>query len=135
MNQSLLNVSLVVREYDEAIAYFTRKLGFVLSEDTCIPEQEKRWVVVTPPGSSGAGIVLARAATPDQEDRIGNQTGGRVSFFLGTDDVWRDYTRMKSAGVLFVREPSERDYGTVAVFQDLYGNRWDLLQENRGEAR
>ena len=129
MVQSLLNVSLVVRDYDEAIAFFTGKLGFKLLEDTYIPEQEKRWVVVAPPGSNGAGIVLARASTSEQEGRIGNQTGGRVSFFLGTDDFWSDYERLKQAGVTFVSEPREEPYGTVAVFEDLYGNRWDLLQE------
>ena len=130
MAQSLLNVSLVVRDYDEAIAFFTEKLGFKLSEDTYIPEQEKRWVVVVPPGSNGTGIVLARASTPEQEGCIGNQTGGRVSFILGTDDFRSDYERLKQAGVYFVSESREETYGTVAVFEDLYGNRWDLLQEN-----
>ena len=127
-NQVLVKVSLVVREYDEAIEYFTAKLGFSLSEDTYVPEQGKRWVVVAPPGSGGTEIVLARAATPEQERCIGNQTAGRVAFFLGTDDFWRDYDRMKSAGVAFVRAPSEQSYGIVAVFEDLYGNRWDLVQ-------
>jgi uncharacterized glyoxalase superfamily protein PhnB len=99
-----------------------------VTEDTCVPEQNKRWVVVSPPGSAGSGILLARASTPQQEDHIGNQTGGRVFLFLYTNDFWRDYESMKSKGVVFVRDPKEQPYGIVAVFKDLYGNQWDLLQ-------
>ena len=127
MKQSLAHVSLVVRDYDEAIAFFTTKLGFSVVEDTFIPEQNKRWVVVAPPGSSGTNILLARAASPAQEHAIGNQTGGRVAFFLQTDDFWRDYKAMLSKGVKFSGEPRKEAYGTVAVFADLYGNLWDLL--------
>lgn len=129
MKQSLSHVALVVRDYDEAIAFFVGTLGFSLLEDTFQPEQNKRWVVVAPPGSSGgAALLLARAATPEQAAFIGNQAGGRVFLFLGTDDFWRDYRRMVAAGVTFVRPPAEQPYGTVAVFEDLYGNRWDLVQ-------
>jgi len=124
----LVHVALVVRDYDEAIAFYTEKLGFTLVEDTYQPAQDKRWVVVSPAGSSGATLLLARASTPEQAAFIGNQAGGRVFLFLGTDDFWRDYHRMTAAGVKFVRPPSEADYGTVAVFEDLYGNRWDLVQ-------
>jgi len=128
MKQAIAHVALVVREYDEAIAYFTGTLGFTLVEDTYQPEQNKRWVIVAPPGSSGATLLLARAATPEQARFIGNQAGGRVFLFLSTDDFWRDYRRMTAAGVPFVRPPTEASYGTVAVFEDLYGNRWDLVQ-------
>lgn len=128
MNQSLLHVALVVRDYDEAIAFFCRKLNFVLVEDTYQPEQDKRWVVVAPPGSTGATILLARASTPEQEAFIGHQTGGRVFLFLSTDDFWRDYNAMLSAGINFVRQPKEEPYGIVAVFEDLYGNLWDLIE-------
>ena len=129
MKQSLSHVALVVRDYDEAIAFFVGTLGFSLLEDTFQPEQNKRWVVVAPPGfSGGAALLLARAATPEQAAGIGNQAGGRVFLFLGTDDFWRDYHRMVAAGVTFVRPPAEQPYGTVAVFEDLYGNRWDLVQ-------
>ena len=129
MKQSLSHVALVVRDYDEAIAFFVGTLGFSLLEDTFQPEQNKRWVVVAPPGSSGgAALLLARAATPEQAAFIGNQAGGRVFLFLGTDDFWRDYRRMVAAGVTFVRPPAEQPYGTVAVFEDLYSNRWDLVQ-------
>ena len=128
MKQHLLYVSLVVRDYDEAIEFFTSTLNFTLREDTYIPEQDKRWVVVDPPGSGGAGIVFARPSNSEQEAFIGNQTGGRVSFFLGTDNFVRDYEQMKSRGVSFVEGPRSEPYGTVAVFEDLYGNRWDLLQ-------
>jgi predicted enzyme related to lactoylglutathione lyase len=126
--QSIGLVSLVVREYEEAIAFFVGTLGFTLSEDSYVAEQDKRWVVVSPPGSTGSGILLARACTPQQTERIGNQTGERVFLFLYTNDFWRDYESMKSKGVVFVRDPKEQPYGTVAVFQDLYGNHWDLLQ-------
>jgi catechol 2,3-dioxygenase-like lactoylglutathione lyase family enzyme len=128
MKQSLLHVTLVVRDYDEAIAFFVTTLGFTLVEDRYIPEQDKRWVVVAPPGSRATSIVLARPSNPAQQDFIGNQTGGRVTFFLGTDDFWRDYHAMRSKGIRFAREPVVQDYGTVAVFEDLYGNLWDLVQ-------
>jgi catechol 2,3-dioxygenase-like lactoylglutathione lyase family enzyme len=130
MRQSLLHVALVVRDYDEAIAYFTGTLGFTLVEDTYIPEQDKRWVLVAPPGSTGTSLLLARPSQPGQEANIGNQTGGRVTFFLGTDDFWRDYNRMIALGVEFVRPPTVASYGTVAVFKDLYGNLWDLVQHS-----
>ena len=128
MRQSILHVALVVRDYDEAIAFFTRVLDFDLVEDSYQPEQDKRWVLVRPPGSGGTTLVLARPSNPTQERFIGNQTGGRVTFFLGTDDFWRDYDRMSARGVEFVRPPLEASYGTVAVFKDLYGNSWDLVQ-------
>lgn len=128
MKQSLALVSLVVGDYDEAIAFFVGTLGFALVEDTFIPEQDKRWVVVAPRGDRGARLLLARAATPEQESRVGDQTGGRVFLFLHTDDFERDYEAYKAKGVRFVREPRREPYGTVAVFEDLYGNRWDLLQ-------
>jgi catechol 2,3-dioxygenase-like lactoylglutathione lyase family enzyme len=128
MKQALIHVALVVRDYDEAIAFFCQKLHFALVEDTYQPEQDKRWVVVSPPGSSGTNLLLARATTPEQEAAIGNQTGGRVFLFLATDDFWRDYNQMVSVGIQFVREPKDASYGTVAVFKDLYGNLWDLIQ-------
>ncbi len=128
MKQSLLHIALVVRDYDEAIEFYTRKLHFTLVEDTYQPEQDKRWVVVAPPGSSKTTLLLARAATPEQAKFIGNQAGGRVFLFLQTDDFWRDYREMLSLGINFVREPKEESYGTVAVFEDLYGNLWDLIQ-------
>ena len=128
MKQSIVHIALLVRDYDEAIAFYTQKLGFELLEDTYQPEQNKRWVVVAPPGSNGATLLLARASTPEQEPFVGNQTGGRVFLFLNTDDFWRDYQAMKAKGVTFVRDPQEQEYGTVAVFADLYGNLWDLLQ-------
>lgn len=128
MQQSIVHVALVVRDYDEAIAFFTEKLSFTLVEDTYQPQQDKRWVVVAPPGSSGTTLLLALASTPEQAAAVGKQTGGRVFLFLNSDDFWRDYERMVSRGVNFVREPKVEDYGTVAVFEDLYGNLWDLLQ-------
>ena len=128
MKQSIVHIALVVRDYDEAIDFYVNKLEFELIEDTYQPEQDKRWVVVSPPGSQGVTLLLARASKPEQENFIGNQTGGRVFLFLHTDDFWRDYRRMKSEGIRFVREPKEQEYGTVAVFEDLYGNLWDLLQ-------
>jgi catechol 2,3-dioxygenase-like lactoylglutathione lyase family enzyme len=127
MKQTLGHVALVVREYDEAIAFFTRTLNFKLIEDTPMSE-EKRWVLIAPPGSQGTSLLLARAATPEQLSRIGNQTGGRVFLFLHTDDFWRDYNEMTARKVKFTRPPSEETYGKVAVFEDLYGNQWDLLQ-------
>ena len=128
MPQSIVHIALVVKDYDEAIAFYTKKLHFTLVEDTYQPEQDKRWVVVAPPGSSGTTILLARASKPEQEPFIGNQTGGRVFLFLNTDDFWRDYHDMTANGINFVREPKEQPYGMVAVFEDLYGNLWDLLQ-------
>jgi catechol 2,3-dioxygenase-like lactoylglutathione lyase family enzyme len=126
--QSIHQVALVVREYDEALGFYVGTLGFTLVEDTHIPEQDKRWVVVAPPGSKESRLLLARAVGEEQASRIGNQTGGRVFLFLYTDDFWRDFHAYKAKGVVFVREPREMSYGTVAVFQDLYGNLWDLLQ-------
>jgi catechol 2,3-dioxygenase-like lactoylglutathione lyase family enzyme len=128
MKQSLGLVSLVVRDYDEALSFFVGKLGFVLVEDTFVPEQSKRWVVVSPPGASETRLLLARASSPEQESRVGQQTGGRVFLFLHTDDFWRDYEQYKAQGVEFVRPPKEEPHGVVAVFKDLYGNLWDLLQ-------
>jgi len=130
MRQTIIHVAVVVREYDEAIEYYCQKLHFTLVEDSYQPEQDKRWVVVAPPGSNGANLLLARASTPEQVAFIGNQTGGRVFLFLSTDDFWRDYDEMLSAGIHFVREPKNAPYGTVAVFEDLYGNLWDLIQPN-----
>jgi catechol 2,3-dioxygenase-like lactoylglutathione lyase family enzyme len=127
VNRTITRIALVVRDYDEAIAYFTGSLGFELLEDTAM-ENGKRWVVVAPTGSTGTALVLARAANPEQESRIGNQTGGRVFLFLHTDDFWRDYTLMKERGVRFIEEPRCESYGTVVVFEDLYGNRWDMVQ-------
>ena len=123
-------VSLVVKDYDEALAFYVGKLGFRLIEDSVVPEQNKRWVVIEPPGASGQGakLLLARGVGPEQTSRIGNQTGGRVFLFLYTDDFWRDFNAYKAIGIEFVREPSEALYGTVAVFKDLYGTLWDLVQ-------
>jgi catechol 2,3-dioxygenase-like lactoylglutathione lyase family enzyme len=128
MRQSLGLVSLVVRDYDEALAFFVAKLGFELVEDSFVPAQAKRWVVVSPRGNSGARLLLARASDAAQESRIGNQTGGRVFLFLYTDDFWRDHAAYTAAGVEFVRPPREEPYGIVAVFRDLFGNWWDLVE-------
>jgi len=128
MKPSIGQVALLVREYDEAIDFYVRKLGFTLIEDTFIAEQDKRWVIVAPPGSNESRLLLARAVGMEQSSRIGNQSGGRVFLFLFTDDFWRDFHSYKAKGVIFVREPKEESYGTVAVFEDLYGNLWDLLQ-------
>ena len=128
MRQSIATVALVVRDYDEALAFYVGTLGFSLIEDTYIPDQDKRWVTVAPPGSTGPLLLLARAVGEEQSSRIGNQTGGRVFLFLHTDDFWRDYAAYRSKGVVFVRDPKEESYGTVAVFADLYGTLWDLLQ-------
>ena len=127
MQQTIGHVALIVRDYDEAIAFYTRTLNFRVVEDTRLSES-KRWVLIAPPGSQGTALLLARAATPEQVSRIGNQTGGRVFLFLHIDDFWRDYREMTARRVKFVREPLEEAYGTVAVFEDLYGNLWDLLQ-------
>ena len=134
MRQAIIHVALVVRDYDEAIDFYCNKLHFSLVEDTYQPEQDKRWVVVSPPGSNGTSLLLARASTPQQEAFIGNQTGGRVFLFLSTDDFWRDYNEMLAAGIHFVREPKHAAYGTVAVFEDLYGNLWDLIQTNEDQS-
>jgi catechol 2,3-dioxygenase-like lactoylglutathione lyase family enzyme len=131
MSQNIGYVTLVVRDYDEAIAFFTRSLGFDLIEDTPSKDRQgrdKRWVLVAPRGSRGTALLLAKASTPEEVSRIGNQTGGRVFLFLHTDDFWRDYNAMREKGVKFIREPKEEEYGTVAVFEDLYGNKWDLLE-------
>ena len=128
MKQSIAHVALVVRDYDEAIAFYTGKLGFTLMEDTYQPAQDKRWVIVAPPGSEGTSLLLARAAKPEQQPFIGNQAGGRVFLFLRTDDFWRDYDRMAAEGITFIRPPKVEEYGIVAVFQDLYGNLWDLIE-------
>ena len=129
--QTISQIALVVRDYDEAIDFYVGALGFSLIEDTVIPAQAKRWVIVAPPGSVGSRLLLARAADADQESRIGDQTGGRVFLFLHTDDFWRDYETYRSKGVLFREKPREEPYGIVAVFEDLYGNRWDLLELKR----
>jgi catechol 2,3-dioxygenase-like lactoylglutathione lyase family enzyme len=128
MKQSIVHIALVVKDYDEAIAFYTQKLHFTLIEDTYQPAQDKRWVVVAPPGSTGTTLLLARAAKPEQEAFVGNQSGGRDFLFLNTDDFWRDYHEMVARGIKFVRPPKEESYGLVAVFEDLYGNLWDLLQ-------
>ena len=130
--QTIGQLALVVRDYDEAIDFYVNVLGFALIEDTPIPAQDKRWVVVAPRGPTGPRLLLARAVGEEQASRIGNQTGGRVFLFLHTDDFWRDFHAYKSRGVIFVREPKAESYGTVAVFRDLYGNLWDLLQPNAG---
>ena len=140
MAQTLGYVALVVRDYDEALAYFTQSLGFVVIEDSIAKDRsgnEKRWVLVSPPDSRGTSLLLARASTPEEASRIGNQTGGRVFLFLHTDDFWRDYSEMQRRGVKFKEAPRQEAYGTVAVFEDLYGNKWDLLElktKRKGEA-
>jgi catechol 2,3-dioxygenase-like lactoylglutathione lyase family enzyme len=128
MKQSLSYVAVVVADYDDAISFYVDILGFRLVEDTYIPAQDKRWVVVAPPGSTESKLLLARAVGDEQSSRVGNQTGGRVFLFLQTDDFWRDFNAYQSKGVVFVRQPAEESYGTVAVFKDLYGNLWDLVQ-------
>ena len=128
MQQAIVHIALVVDDYDEAIAFYTEKLNFELIEDTYQPEQDKRWVVVSPPGSSGTTLLLARASGAEQATAVGNQSGGRVFLFLNTDDFWRDYNAMLAKGIEFVRPPKAAPYGMVAVFKDLYGNLWDLLQ-------
>lgn len=132
MPQSLAHIALVVRDYDEAIAWFTQKLGFALVADEYQPEQDKRWVLVAPPGAAEGSttLLLARAATPEQAAFVGDQAGGRVFLFLRTDDFDRDFSAMRARGVSFVREPAMHPYGKVAVFEDLYGNLWDLVQFN-----
>lgn len=130
MTRSIAHVALVVRDYDEAIAFYTGAMAFRLVEDTAM-DGGKRWVVVAPDGG-GTSLLLARAANAEQERRIGDQTGGRVFLFLDTDDFRRDHARMRAAGVRFVEPPREESYGTVAVFLDLYGNRWDLVERRLG---
>jgi len=132
MAQVLGLVSLVVHDYDEALAFYVGTLGFDLVEDSEVPEQAKRWVVVRPPGTGRGAILLARASTPEQVEHVGNQTGGRVFLFLYTDDFERDYAAYRAKGVEFVRPPQDMPYGRVAVFRDLYGNLWDLLQPREG---
>jgi catechol 2,3-dioxygenase-like lactoylglutathione lyase family enzyme len=132
LKQSIAHIALVVRDYDEAIDFYVSRLGFELVEDTYQPEQDKRWVVVRPKGDGSTSLLLARASTPDQETFIGNQAGGRVFLFLQTDDFQRDYAAMLEKGIRFIREPKQATYGTVAVFEDLYGNRWDLVQFTDG---
>jgi catechol 2,3-dioxygenase-like lactoylglutathione lyase family enzyme len=133
MKHSIAHIALLVRDYDEAIAFYTKTLGFTLIEDSYQPEQDKRWVVVAPAGSTGTSLLLARAVGEEQQRFIGNQAGGRVFLFLQTDDFQRDYDRLTSAGVRFVRPPKVAAYGTVAVFEDLYGNLWDLVEFRAGE--
>ncbi len=132
MRQSIIHVALVVRDYDEAIDFYCGELHFTLVEDSYQPEQDKRWVVVAPPGSDGCTLLLARASSPEQEAFIGRQTGGRVFLFLSTDDFWRDHNAMLASGIVFVGPPKTEPYGIVAVFQDLYGNLWDLIQPTAG---
>lgn len=132
MKQAIVHIALVVRDYDEAIDFYTRKLHFELVEDTYQPQQNKRWVVVSPPGGNGTTILLARASKPEQEPFIGDQAGGRVFLFLGTDNFNRDYADMRQKGIEFIREPKKQDYGKVAVFKDLYGNLWDLVEFKHG---
>jgi len=127
MSQFLSLVSLLVTDYDEAIAFYVEKLGFLLKEDS--PQGNKRWVVVQPPGATEAGLLLAKASTPEQQAVIGQQAAGRVGLFLQTTDFWTDYRRMQQAGVVFLEAPRQESYATVVVFQDLYGNKWDLLQK------
>lgn len=128
MKQSISQITLVVHDYDEAIEFYTRKLQFELVEDTPLTET-KRWVLVRPQNSNGFCLLLAKAVNEEQKKSVGNQSGGRVFLFLKTDDFWRDFHQMKSVGIEFVREPSEEVYGTVAVFKDLYGNLWDLIED------
>jgi catechol 2,3-dioxygenase-like lactoylglutathione lyase family enzyme len=130
MNQYLAHIALVVKEYDEAIDFYCNKLGFELKEDTVMSET-KRWVIVQPKGEGNCSLLLAKAVGDEQQSRIGNQTGGRVFLFLYTDDFKRDYNNYSSKGIEFVREPKEEAYGTVAVFKDLYGNLWDLIEPKK----
>ena len=127
MNQRIAHISLVVKDYDDAIEFYTKKLNFTLIEDTKIDEN-KRWVMVAPPGAKECCLLLAKAANERQTESVGNQTGGRVGFFLFTDDFWRDYNTMTDRNINFIRSPTEFEHGTVAVFEDLYGNLWDLIE-------
>lgn len=128
MDRNIAHIALIVRDYDEAIAFYVGALGFELVEDIYQPEQDKRWVLVKPPGEGYTSLLLARASSEHQADCIGDQAGGRVFLFLSTDNFERDYHAFRASGVEFVREPMQADYGTVAVFKDLYGNLWDLVQ-------
>ena len=130
--QRIALTTIVVNNYDEAIAFFVDKLGFKLLEDTFLESQNKRWVVVAPDGSSGSSMLLAKASNSQEVNAVGNQTGGRVAFFLHTDDFWRDYDAYRSRGIKFIRDPVEQAYGTVAVFEDISGNMWDLLEPKQG---
>ena len=130
MNQSIAHIALVVEDYDDAIQFYTKQLHFTLIEDTVLSET-KRWVMVAPPGSDGCCLLLAKAATDEQKTRIGNQTGGRVFLFLYTDDFYRDYNEMTAKNIRFVRGPVKEVYGTVGVFEDLYGNLWDLIEASK----
>ena len=130
MKQNIAHLALVVADYDEAIKFYTDKLKFILIEDKTLSDT-KRWVVIAPPGSSGCSLLLAKAADAEQRSRIGNQTGGRVFLFLQTDDFWRDYKNLQEHAIVIVREPVKETYGMVAVFEDLYGNRWDLIEPAR----
>lgn len=134
MKQRIAHIALVVKDYDDAIEFYTKKLNFNLVEDTKLDE-EKRWVIVSPPGASECTLLLAKAANERQLQSVGNQSGGRVFLFLFTDNFWRDYHGMLEKGIEFIREPKKESYGTVAVFEDLYGNLWDLLEpsdQNKG---
>ncbi len=130
MKQHIAHIALVVDDYDEAIQFYTEKLQFTLVEDTVLSET-KRWVLISPNGSGECSLLLAKAANEDQKSRIGNQTGGRVFLFLYTDDFWRDYSKMQKDGIKFIRRPKIESYGTVAVFKDLYGNLWDLIEPKK----
>lgn len=132
MKQEIIHIALLVKDYDEAIEFYIEKLGFELIEDTYIPQQEKRWVVIAPKNSKGTTLLLAKASKEEQVAFIGNQSGGRVFLFLHTDDFYRDYHQLKNKGIEFVRDPLQAEYGTVAVFKDLYGNLWDLIQLKSG---
>jgi len=134
MSQSITHLTLLVRNYDEALEFYTQNLGFHLLQDTPLPGN-KRWLLVAPPNSRGAALLLAEADTPEQSLAVGNQTGGRVFLFLHTSDFWRDYKAYQSRGVRFLETPREETYGTVAIFEDLYGNKWDLLQPADPAAR
>ncbi len=129
MNQRIAHIALLVKDYDEAIKFYTEKLNFKIIEDTKLSET-KRWVIISPTGSAGCNILLAKAANEKQLASVGNQTGGRVFLFMFTDDFWRDYQKMQEKGINFVRKPNNEEYGTVAVFEDLYGNLWDFIQPN-----
>ena len=132
MNQRIAHISLVVKDYDDAIEFYTKKLNFTLIEDTKIDEN-KRWVMVAPPGAKECCLLLAKAANERQTESVGNQTGGRVGFFLFTDDFWRDYNTMTDRNINFIRTPTEFEHGTVAVFEDLYGNLWDLIEPSENK--
>lgn len=132
MRQQIAHIALVVEDYDDAIKFYTEKLNFTLIEDTVLSDT-KRWVLVAPKGSAGCSLLLAKGVGNEQKSRIGNQTGGRVFLFLKTDDFWRDYKNMQNQGIKFTRDPKKEDYGTVAVFADLYGNLWDLIEFKKGK--